>query len=178
MPSLGYRAVCPSLYRDTPTWPSAQCAPQRHGCFLNESIAYCSDYVWQSSNSMKVPLNLYLFDSSVWEFDVPWVTNWERTTYRGLGHTRSVSNLPLKGSCSKNVPKIQGWGGPGCVVELGLIGVSLWSCGSSKLHICSSTVLGNLNCDVSQECKFGLSFGRDTSQQPHPQPTKGKKKRK
>ena len=28
--------------------------------------------------------------------------------------------------------------------------VSLWSCGSSKLHICSSTVLGDLNRDVSQ----------------------------
>ena len=36
---------------------------------------YCSDYVWQSSHGMKVPLNLYLFDGGVWEFDVPWVIN-------------------------------------------------------------------------------------------------------
>ena len=28
--------------------------------------------------------------------------------------------------------------------------VSLWSCGFSKLHICSSTVIGNLNRDVSR----------------------------
>ena len=29
----------------------------------------------QCSLGMKVPLNLYLLDSSVWEFDVPWVIN-------------------------------------------------------------------------------------------------------
>jgi len=61
--------------------------------------------------------------------------------------TPNLSSISLwKVTVAKNPRVVRTWtcGGNGfdwCV--------SLWSWGSSKLHICSSTVLGNLNRDVS-----------------------------
>ena len=114
---------------------------------------YCSDYVCQSSHGMKVPLNLYLFDSSVWEFDVPWVINWWELWWpRGAHISQRTGTHPIclqslwKVPVAKNPRVVRTWtcGGIGFDRR-----VSLWSCGFSKLHICSSTVLGNLNRGVS-----------------------------
>ena len=89
----------------------------------------CSDYFWQSSQGMKVPLNLYLLDSGVWEFDVPWVINWwDHWWPRGAHDSQRTGTHPI---CLQSPserflwPKIQGWRGLGRVVELGLISVFL-----------------------------------------------------
>ena len=111
-----------------------------------------ADYVWQSSHGMKVPLNLYLFDSGVCEFDVLWVINWwELRVLMTKGSARltedwGTSDLSFPSERFPWPRVVRTWmcGGIGFDRR-----VSLSSCGSSKLHICSSTVLGNLNRDVS-----------------------------
>ena len=96
---------------------------------MRKYAVYCSDYVWQSSHGMKVPLNLYLFDSGVWEFNVSWVINWwELWGPRWAHNSQRTGTHPI---CLQSPserflwPKVQGWWAPGRVVELGLIGVFL-----------------------------------------------------
>ena len=81
---------------------------------------YCSDYVPQSSHGMRVPLNLYLFDSGVWKFDVTRVINWRQLWWtRGAHDSQRTGTHPiclLSPSERFPWPKIQKRWGPGCVV--------------------------------------------------------------
>jgi len=108
-------------------------------CLCEQSIA--PNYVWQSSQGMKVPLNFYLFDSGVWEFDVPWVINWWELWWPRGAHdsedwdTPDLSPVPLwKVPVAKN-PRV----------------VRTWTCDGIGFdrRVSHRTVLGNLNRDVS-----------------------------
>ena len=133
------------------------------GALMCTCAVYCSDYVCSPAMAWK-SLNLYFFDSGVWEFDVPWVINWWELWWPRGAHedwdTPDMSPISLwKVPAAKNPRVVRTWtcGGIGFDRRVPFwscgIGfdrrVPFWSCGLSTLHICSSTVLGDLNHDVS-----------------------------